>query len=748
MKKRLVLTLMASALLVLAGCGGQTSSSPAVSSAPTTSPPASSTETVYTAVAISNKATLEGAWHVGDSNLQVEIALTPEGNVTKLLNEGKLTITSSDTAIVSVIGVYLTAVAPGTATITVKMGTLTDTANITVLAADKDYAAVTLAEGMKDGVTLGAHTYISQVKVESFKTGTDGGTYGNFNVTDADGNNKSIVYGASASLSALALNATTKVWKFTNPKDFMTNDATKVIKVGDMLDIVYIRCDYGSTKEISAVILGINGVAIANRGAATAPLTSDEIAAVTDQQKLYTYYVSGKISAWTGSNTDGGDYGNFMLKSDGATGDAITVYGASAAGKLAYNFAKNATVFTNAKDWKTNAATKDLKIGDTVTLQVIRSDYNTTKEIIGIVIPTAAKVDPVIATVSIADLNKKTASDTTVVKVSGIFAAITDTAAGNGYLVDPSTGDAIMIYGSTKTAANLVKTDSGLGYYTGAWTKATDFATAGAAAGDYVTMEAIYTYFGTTPEISGVIVADVVTTDAAYTYKFTASAAAAENGTVTLSKEAALAFGETVTITATPATGYKVDTIMVDHGFGTKEKVVADTNGAYTFKANVKNVVTVAFVSATAAVTSLTLTVDTLTQPASAYTASNVQTISGVSITAANVGNYGDGLQYRVKNGAASEIYNTTATPTAIKSITVTETTGKLMAATKQFLTISAGTAAISAVVDADVITADGTTAVHTVNYTAAQAMTFFNVGHHTTNSGGLYIASIVVELY
>ena len=66
----------------------------------------------------------------------------------------------------------------------------------------------------------------------------------------------------------------------------------------------------------------------------------------------------------------------------------------------------------------------------------------------------------------------------------------------------------------------------------------------------------------------------------------------------------------------------------------------------------------------------------------------------------------------------------------------------------KQLLTISAGAAAITASVDADVITADGTNKVHTVNYTAAQAVTFFNVGHHSTNSGAIYIASIVVELY
>jgi hypothetical protein len=752
MKKRLVLTLMASALLVLAGCGGQTSSSPAVSSAPTTSTPAStststsasSTETVYTAVTISNKAVLEGAWHVGDSNLQIEIATTPEGNVTKLLNEGKLTITSSDTAVVSVIGVYLTAVAPGTVTITVKMGTLTDTANVTVLAADKDYAAVALADGMKDGAVNGAHTYISQVKVESFKTGSDGGTYGNFNVTDADGNNKTIVYGASASLSALAFNATTKIWKFTNPKDFMSNDATKAIKVGDTLDIVYIRCDYSGTKEISAVILGINGVAIANCGTAAAPLTSDEIAAVTDQQKLYTYYVSGKISAWTGSNTDGSDYGNFMLKSDGATGDAITVYGASAAGKLAYNFAKNATVFTNAKDWKTNTATKDLKIGDTVTLQVIRSDYNTTKEIMGIVIPTQAKVDPVIADKAIKDVAAYTAADNTVIHVSGIWAENHGTLKyGNGYLMDPATGDVVLVYGCSKTATGLVKTDTGTGSYTGVWTNPQDFAADTLTLGSYVTIEGIVDYFSSskTVELEGVITTEVKPTDAAYTYKYAASATAvaATDGTVTLSKTSELAFGEAVTITPTPASGKKIDTVVVDHGYG-KETIIADASGVYSFKANVMNVVTVAFKDDVLD-TTLTLSPTTLSNHPSSYG----DGLSTIAVNGTDVG-----IQEKQTTGGSSKIqmnnkpsyiYNTVAIPGAITDITIawnssTTSTNKNMAIVMGKTADSVSTAATAGVFGKE------STA---FSYEASSAYTFFQICHVAAVSGAMYIDSIVI---
>jgi hypothetical protein len=664
-----------------------------------------------------------------------------------------LVVTSSDPTVIAAIGVNLSIQKEGTATITATYKGITDSVEITALASltEPAYKAATIADVYNADDTTGKYAYKTTIEFAALLSGkTDISAYGNF-MAKVDDTTQITVYGTSAQASALSFNLSTMTYKFTNPQDALTNAATKDLKVGDKLDVIAIRADYGTKKEISCIVLAVNGVSVANAGTAAAPLTTDVVAASTLPQKLYTYLVKGKITGWSNATaTDGTAYGNFYLQTEGATKDPIYVYGATAdATKLAYDATKGRTVFTNPQDFLTNAGTKDLKIGDEVTMMVIRCDYNGTLEVSGVVIPTVVAKTPVIDTVTIADLRAKTASDNKVVKVSGIFAKITNSTNGNGFLVDPVSGSAITIYGSTKTAANLVKTDTGLGYYTGAWTKPTDFATAGATVGDYVTMEAVYTYFSGTPEISGVIVADVLTTDAAYTYKFSASAAEAENGTVALDKESNLAFGETVKVTATPATGYKVDTVTVARGFDSADKLTAAEDGTYSFQVNVTNYVVVKFVSATAAVTSLNLTVDTLSQPSGAYTVSNPQTISGVAITATGVGNYSNGLQYRVNaTTGLSAIYNTSATPTAIKSITVTETTGKLMANGKKMLTISGATAATATPVDTDVVTADGTTAVHVVNFTQAQGMTFFNVGHHSTNTGTFYIASIVVELY
>jgi hypothetical protein len=612
MKKRLVLTFAASALLILAGCGNPKTSSSAApassapeSSAPASSAPASSAAVVHTAVAISNKADLQKEWRLGDDNRMMTFSFTPADNAAQLIAEGKLAITSSDPTKIAVIGIYLSPVAAGTATITATIDGVTDTVDLTVLAALRDYAQTPLADVLATGVTMMAHTYLTTVKVQSFKSGDNGTSNGNLYVTDTDGNNKVQVYGATASASALSYNATKKVWAFTNPQNYLANPDTAAIKVGDVLNVVLVRNDYNTTKEVMAVILSVGTKTIVNGGFVNAPLSTDAIAAVTTQQNLYTYYVSGKITAWTGTNTDGTESGDFMLKTDGAKGDAITVYGASATGTLAYDATKEKTVFTNPKDWKTNATTSALKIGDTVTLMAIRSDFTSsagkvTKEIMGVVVTNGTYTAPVVGETTIAALNALKADDTKVVKLSGIATSISDAAYGDGYLTDPTTGESITLGGATLTASALTKTDTGSGYYIGAFSNPKDFTasdkTVACEEGDYVTMEGFATGSTGKMQFKGVITSVVKPTAATYTYKFTASVVTPENGTVVLDKTADLTWGDAVKVTATPDTDYKVDSVVVDHGFG-KETLKVASDGTYSFKASVVNKVTVKFVS-------------------------------------------------------------------------------------------------------------------------------------------------------
>ncbi len=130
------------ALATMASCGETTSSSLPASSVSTSSvadstsvaDTSSSVNDGITAVSITNKDALKAEWHAGDATRKIELSVTPTSNITALINQGKLTVTSSAETVVSASGLTLSAVGAGTATITVAAGSITDTVEITVAA--------------------------------------------------------------------------------------------------------------------------------------------------------------------------------------------------------------------------------------------------------------------------------------------------------------------------------------------------------------------------------------------------------------------------------------------------------------------------------------------------------------------------------------------------------------------------------------------------------------------------------------
>ena len=75
--------------------------------------------------------------------------------------------------------------------------------------------------------------------------------YGNMTITD--GTTDLVIYGISATATALAWDGAGE-YAFTNPKDFLTNEVTKDLKVGDKLVMKLIRADY--TKDGNTTIQG------------------------------------------------------------------------------------------------------------------------------------------------------------------------------------------------------------------------------------------------------------------------------------------------------------------------------------------------------------------------------------------------------------------------------------------------------------------------------------------------------------
>lgn len=401
--KKLFIPMAALAMFTLVACGNTPASSN--SSAAESSPEASSVGPTYShvvmeTVTISNKEALQAEWHKGEANRAIEIESNPKINVNAAIAAGDLKITSSDENVIKVLGRNLSVVDAGTATITVTYDDKSDTVEITTLAAlgEPDYVTgKSLADLMAveklvaDGDNKrGTEVYAIKVKVAVLGSKADGSKekdkYGNMYVTAEDGSGDKVqVYGSSASIDALAYDMALGAYKFPGKKDYLENPFTDAIKVGDVLDVLAIRADYKTTKEISMVIRSVNGAVIPNK-----IQTTDEVLAtpLTNQVKQQVFGVTGKIVA-LGNKADGSaaadKYGNMFIKTEGAEGNVLQVYGSTASAS-ALAVTNGEVKFTNPKDFLENDKTKDLKVGDEVNIIAIRCDYQDKIEICGIFI--------------------------------------------------------------------------------------------------------------------------------------------------------------------------------------------------------------------------------------------------------------------------------------------------------------------------------------------------------------------------
>ena len=112
-----------------------------------------------------------------------------------------------------------------------------------------------------------------------------------------------------------------------------------------------------------------------------------DLFANTDGNYKQLYQVTGVVSAWKDGESNGTKYGNFYLQEPGNTSTSYYIYGATAtADRLIWNSGAGNYVFSNPQDFLTNETTKNIVIGDTVTMKLTRCDYNSTLEATGIVV--------------------------------------------------------------------------------------------------------------------------------------------------------------------------------------------------------------------------------------------------------------------------------------------------------------------------------------------------------------------------
>ena len=138
---------------------------------------------------------------------------------------------------------------------TVENGLALADADVTVLEAGTAWAVPEPAVANKTVTEFVAlennkkNAYVVKANIKAWK-GEAADQYGNMTITD--GTTDLVIYGCSATATALAWDGAGE-YAFTNPKDFLTNDVTKALKVGDEITMKLIRADYTNSSNVTTI---------------------------------------------------------------------------------------------------------------------------------------------------------------------------------------------------------------------------------------------------------------------------------------------------------------------------------------------------------------------------------------------------------------------------------------------------------------------------------------------------------------
>lgn len=353
--------------------------------------------------------------------------------------------------------------------------------------------------------------------------------------------------------------------------------------------------------------------------------------------------------------------------------------------------------------------------------------------------PTDTTIDLSTATErTIADLADKKDIDTAhLYKVTGILEGLDHTDKyGNAYVTDPATGKSIALYGMT--TENVYKMVDGAVDYENPETAVETLADVNN--GEEVTVVVSPVAWSMS---SSVKYYSVLTDHKASTATYSITVDEVEHGTVSVTPNTASAYGTEATVTVTPDEGYVVDKVALTTAMGSST-LTAETDGTYKFNVTVVNKVAVTLRNASAAVTSIEITAADLGLGLGNY-AAGTASASGVNFSYTELGDYGDGIQWRNKKGKNSALWNTTAMPSAIESIVLHFNTNKANNADAR-LSVGFGTTEIAEDLSIDNVAFDASSPVVTISNTDAIGATYFRI-NHGTESGTFYIDSIVINL-
>lgn len=152
---------------------------------------------------------------------------------------------------------------------------------------------------------------------------TTANKYGNMIVSDLESLNKIVVFGATATISALVWDSTNGKYTYTNKQDFLTNAITKSINIGDTLELIVIRDSYNGNTQLNAIVTKVTP-----KPAVTSNLIFDLDGGICDN--LPTTYEEGKELVLPTPRKDGYDFLGWEYN-----GTVITVIAPTMTGDLA-----------------------------------------------------------------------------------------------------------------------------------------------------------------------------------------------------------------------------------------------------------------------------------------------------------------------------------------------------------------------------------------------------------------------------
>lgn len=665
MKKLNLLVLSSALILGLASCGGN--NNPTTTSDQTTES-ASVDTTDYAslgAAAINNISASFDKWTSGITSKQ---SLSTESKVTDNGKEYNFAITYTVSAEAAA---YLSIAEDG------------KTLKVTCDSEDHSFKNAVTAHASINGsekasksfnVKVSAKTYIDLAKVYEAKDGDTVTTRGYVEVL----NKSSSIITVSAGTSSIAV--------YTTKADYYTS-----LKAGDLVEITGEVDIYSGLYELKPTALNVLDEEDESVPAPVALTVGgktdlDDEATVQSRKGIVEGYfksITGEHKTrksggeyemveavvYVGSATDGWQSIKIHLESDKLTDSTlVSTWGYS------YDADNKKVVWTDKKPEEGKKIKATGYMGWYNGAQLTNATLESTSDWEGDK-PSAAEADMVKTT--IADLNKKTAPENDVAyEVTGIYEVSGD----KKYLTEATTGETILIYNLTANEGKGVVWNGLDGYN---YEKDSDAATslADLKAGEEVTLKALNAYYSytKTSEINASLISHKASTYASYTASIEKDGD--DEASVSLSKTEGLAYGDEVTVTATPGTeNYVVDSVIVTDAAGTE----TDITDTMKFNATCVNKVKVTFKDGSVKTATDTWKisdtkdfpdgVDGTSKVDGEFTA-NFATNGAIKMAAKGIRTLDSGATLFMTKGATF-IYNTVAFPKAILSVKLTTSAG------------------------------------------------------------------------